>query len=155
MTYRIKGLCRADFDNILTASDDELAARGDVRVVADSDRGYPCRVSLRDAKLGERLVLLNYVSHDVATPFRTAYAIYVREDAEDQPDFVDSVPPMLESRTLGLRGFDEQGMLRAARLAIPGEADAAIRALLANDVVAYIHAHNAAHGCFLAAVQRD
>lgn len=36
----------------------------------------------------------------------------------------------------------------------PGEADAAIRALFDADEIAYIHAHNAAHGCFAARIDR-
>ncbi len=32
--------------------------------------------------------------------------------------------------------------------------DAAIRTLFTDDAIAYIHAHNAAHGCFAAKVDR-
>ena len=37
----------------------------------------------------------------------------------------------------------------------PGEADEAIRALLADPGIAYINAHNAAAGCFAARIERD
>ena len=46
-------------------------------------------------------------------------------------------------------------MLRDARLAAAGEADGAIRALFERDDVAYIHAHNAAHGCYAARIDRN
>jgi hypothetical protein len=154
MTYRIEGLKRADFEALFAMSDDELGAHGALRVTAKADHGWPCRVSLEDAKAGESLVLFNHVSHDVATPYRSAYAIYVREDAEDAAEYVDAVPPVFEGRPLGLRAFDADGMLRNAALALPGEADAKIRALFADDDIAYIHAHNAAHGCFAAKVER-
>ena len=49
---------------------------------------------------------------------------------------------------------DREGMLRNAALALPGEADAKIRNLFEGDEIAYIHAHNAAHGCFAAKVER-
>jgi hypothetical protein len=124
-------------------------------VRAGSSGGFPCRVTLEDAGEGESLILLNFVSHDVATPFRTAYAIYVREADGAPPCYRDEVPAMLDSRTLGLRGFDDEGMLRGALLAMPEEADARIRELLGRPEVASIHAHNAAHGCFLAKVERD
>ncbi len=39
-------------------------------------------------------------------------------------------------------------------LAAPGKADAAIRDLFAAGAITTIHAHNAAHGCFVAAVER-
>jgi hypothetical protein len=154
MAYRIEGLAPAAFESLFGMMDGELAARGAVRVVADSPSGYPCRVSLADAAPGEELVLLNHVSHDVAGPFRTAYGIYVRKGAETAA-FTDEPPEMLDKRTLGLRGFDGEGMLRGALLALPGEADARIRELFERPEIATIHAHNAAYGCFLARIERN
>lgn len=154
MAYRIEGLAPAAFESLFGMMDGELAARGAVRVVADSPTGYPCRVSLADAAPGDELVLLNHVSHDVAGPFRTSYGIYVRKGAEPAA-FEDEPPEMLDKRTLGLRGFDAEGMLRGALLAMPGEADARIRELFERPEVATIHAHNAAYGCFLARIERN
>ncbi|MCW1381426.1 DUF1203 domain-containing protein [Novosphingobium sp. KCTC 2891] len=156
MTYRIQGLDPAPFAPLFGLPDDVLGRRGVKRVVADSDRGFPCRISLDDARAGEALLLLHHVSHDVATPYRSAYAVYVREGAQRPADpFVDQVPPVFVGRPLGLRGFDAEGMLRDARLALPDDADAQIRDLFADPGIAYIHAHNAAHGCFAARIDRD
>jgi len=155
MTYRIAGLPKAPFAPLLDLDDGDLAAHCAVRVTADADRGFPCRVSLVDAARGDALLLLNHVSHDVATPYRTAYAIYVRADAQEAEPFIDCTPPVFEGRPLSLRGFDGAGMLRGALLAQPGEADTMIRTLLARDEIAYIHAHNAAHGCFAARIDRN
>jgi len=155
MAYRIEGLAPEAFQSLFGMMDGELAALGAVRVTADSASGYPCRVSLEDAEPGEELVLLNHVSHDVAGPFRTAYAIYVRKSAEAAASFSDEAPAYLDKRTLGLRGFDEAGMLRGALLARPGEADARIRELFERPEIDTIHAHNAAYGCFLARIERN
>jgi hypothetical protein len=46
-------------------------------------------------------------------------------------------------------------MLQNAALALPGQADAKIRELFADANIAYIHAHNAAHGCFSARIERS
>lgn len=154
MTYRIEGLAPAAFESLFSMTEGELAERNVVRVTADSASGYPCRVSLENAEPGEELVLLNHVSHDVSTPFRTAYAIYVRKGAEPA-SYTDEAPAMLDTRTLGLRGFDDTGMLRGALLALPGEADTRIRELFDRDEIATIHAHNAAYGCFLARIERN
>ena len=154
MTYRIEGLRRADFATLFAMSDAELAAQNAVRVTATGP-GYPCRVSLEDAKAGEQLILLNYTSHDVATPYRSTYAIYVRANADEIVPLIDATPPVFEGRPLGLRAFDEGGMLKNAALALPGQADAKIRELFADDNIAYIHAHNAAHGCFSARIDRS
>jgi len=68
--------------------------------------------------------------------------------------YEDRTPPVFEGRPLGLRAFDADGNLIDAALALPGEADAKIRALLDDRAIAYIHAHNAAHGCFAARIER-
>lgn len=153
MTYRITGLDPQTFAPLFAMSDADLATCQARRVTADADHGFPCRISLEDARAGEELILLHHVSHDVATPYRSAYAIFVRRDAA-AADYIDAVPPVFEGRPLGLRGFDAEGSLRDARLALPGEADAKIRDLFANPAIATIHAHNAAHGCFAARVDR-
>jgi hypothetical protein len=154
MAYRIEGLAPEAFESLFSMTDGELAARNALRVTADSGGGYPCRVSLEDAAPGEELVLLNHVSNDVPTPFRTAYAIYVRKGAEAAA-YVDETPDYLGKRTLSLRGFDEAGMLKGASLAMPGETDAQVRALFEQSDIATIHAHNAAYGCFLARIERN
>lgn len=153
MTYRIAGLDPQPFAKLFDYGDAQLAHHNAVRVVATADRGFPCRISLEDARAGEELILLHHTSHDVATPYRSAYAIFVRADAR-QAEYVDTVPPVFEGRPLGLRGFDAGGVLRDARLALPGEAEDKIIDLFANPAIAYIDAHNAAHGCFAARVER-
>lgn len=155
MAYRIEGLAQEAFAPLFGLSDTALAARGAIRVTADAKPGFPCRVTLQDAEPGERLILLNHVSNDVPTPFRSAYAIYVREAAETAASYVDKLPPVFEGRTLSLRGFAADGMLKSALLAVPGEADGAIRTLFDRPEIAEIHAHNAAAGCFAARVVRD
>lgn len=154
MTYRITGLDPAQFAHVVGAGETDLAALSAVRVTATSKPGFPCRVTLEDAEPGETLILLNYVSHDVATPYRSAYAIYVLENAGAAASYLDAVPPVFGGRPLGLCGFDVTGMLRTAALALPGQADIKIREVFADADIAYIHAHNAAHGCFVARVDR-
>lgn len=153
MTYRIAGLSPETFAPLFALDDAALTARNARRVLASTSRGFPCRISLEDAAQGDELILLHHTSHAVATPYRSAYAIYVRAGVQ-AAIFVDQTPPVFEGRPLGLRGFDVGGNLIDARLALPGEADALIRDLLANPEIGYIDAHNAAHGCFAARVER-
>ena len=154
MSYRITGLDREPFAGIFDMDDAALAEQGAVRVVAGADKGWPCRISLEDAKAGEELILLNHVSHDVATPYQSAYAIYVRSVSNQSAEYVAETPPVFDGRPMAFRAFDRDGMLRNAALALPGQADAKIRELFASDEIAYIHAHNAAHGCISARVER-
>ena len=155
MSYRIAGLSREPFEALFGLGDEELARSNARRVVADRKPGFPCRITLEDAEPGERLILTNYVSHDAETPYRTAYAIYVRETAAESGLYVDELAPALRDRPLSLRGFDSEGMLRGALLALPGEADDKIRELFDRPEIATIHAHNAAYGCFAATIERN
>lgn len=155
MTYRIEGLERQTYAGLLGLDEDELARRNARRVIADSKPGFPCRATLEDAEPGETLILFNHVSNDVPTPFRSAYAVYVRETATAAACYVGEPAPVFAGRTLSLRGFDSEGMLLGALLAPPGEADARIRELFELPEIATIHAHNAAAGCFAARIVRD
>ena len=116
---------------------------------------FPCRVSLTDRDIGESVLLLNHVSHDVANPYRASHAIFISQGAQDAAEFLDEIAPVFASRVLSLRGFDRAGMMVDAILTQPGEADAGIRKLFANPNIETIHAHNATRGCFSAKIERN
>ena len=154
MAYRIQGLSPEPFKHLFGLPDEELAKQGVVRMTV-TDPTFPCRVSLTDRDLGEKVLLLNHVSHDVANPYRAAHAIFITETDQDPAEYVDEVPPVFERRVLSLRGFDRDGMMAEAILTQPGEADAGIRRLFANPEIETIHAHNAVRGCFSAKIERN
>jgi hypothetical protein len=154
MSYVVRGLDPAPFQPLFGLSDDELATRGVVRMTVTTPT-FPCRVSLTDRALGETVLLINHVSHDVAGPYRASHAIFVTEGPEEAAEYVDRVPPVFEKRILSLRGFDKAGMMTDAILTQPGEADAGIRKLFENDNIVSIHAHNATRGCFAARIERN
>jgi len=152
MTYRIAGLDPEPFQGLFALSGEELAERGMVRMPVTDSPGFPCRISLVDRAVGEEVILLNHVSHDVANPYRATHAIFVADSRQAQ--FVDEVPPVFERRVLSLRGFDKEGMIADAMVTQPGDAEAGILTLFGNPDIAYIHAHNAARGCFSARIDR-
>jgi hypothetical protein len=154
MTYRITGLAPAPYRPLFGLSDEELAKRGVVRMTVTEKPSFPCRVSLTDRDIGETVLLVNHLSHDVANPYRASHAIFVTEGADEVGEYVDEVPPVFEPRVLSLRGFDKDGMMAEAILTQPGEADAGIRKLFDNPEIQTIHAHNAARGCFSAKIER-
>jgi hypothetical protein len=155
MTYKITGLEPSQFRHLVGLTDEELAARGAFRMIANGRPSFPCRVQLDDAKAGEALLLVNHVSHEGNNPYRASHAIFVSEGASEAAVYEDEVPPALERRILSLRAFDKAGMMTDAALARPGEADEAIRKLLASDTVDHIDAHNATRGCFAARIERS
>lgn len=154
MSFSITGLAPDEFGSLAGLSDEALAARGVIRRIADRKPGYPCRVTLEDAEPGERVLLLNYESHRTPTPYRSAYAIYVREGAKEAPTYVNEIPPVFRGRPLAFRHFDESGMLVGASLVADGAVKAAIIRAFDDPRVSYIDAHNAAHGCFAARITR-
>ena len=154
MTYRITGLDPQIFAPFWGMEPDRLEAHRASLRLAEVDGIYPCRVSLDSASKGERLLLCHYVHHEVETPYRSAFAIFVREGAS-QAVFVDRCPPVFAARPLALRAYSSDGCLVDARLAAGDDADAAIRSIFELPQIAYIDAHNAAHGCFAARVHRD
>ena len=154
MTYRITGLDPTPYRPLFGLSDEELSKRGIVRMMVDEKPSYPCRVSLTDRDVGETVLLLNHVSHDIANPYRASHAIFVTEGATEPAEYVDEVPPVFAARVLSLRSFDKDGMMADAILTQAGEADAGIHKLFDNPEIETIHAHNATRGCFSAKIER-
>ncbi|WP_300543049.1 DUF1203 domain-containing protein [Maricaulis sp.] len=154
MSFRITGLSPDAFTPYFGLPDDSLAELGIVRKTVTAKPGFPCRITLEDAEPGETVLLLNHESHSAQTPYRSSYAIYVRENAPTQATYVDAVPPVLTGRPIALRFFDKDGMLVGADLVLTGDPREAIAHAFDRRDVAYIDAHNAAHGCFAARVER-
>lgn len=62
---------------------------------------------------------------------------------------------MFLNRPIALRVFNSDGMLVGADMGVNGDVKVKIEQALARPDVAYIHAHNAMHGCFAAEIRRD
>ncbi len=155
MSFTIAGLNPEEFQPLFSLTNDELEHRGIMRMVASAKPGYPCRVTLEDAEPGESVLLLNYESHKTPTPYRSSYAIYVRENARAAKSYIGELPPVFIGRPMALRIFDKDGMLISADLDTAGELTTKIKKAFENPSAAYIHAHNAMHGCFAAEIRRS
>ena len=151
MSFRIQGLPAETFAHLFTMSDEELAAQGAVRRIADN--GSPCRISLTDATPGEEVILVNYEHHKVDSPYRMRFAIYVRK-GEETYDRIGEVPEQLRIRTLAVRAFDAGAMMVGCELVDGHDLEAAIERQLAEPRAAYLHVHFATAGCYAARVER-
>jgi hypothetical protein len=154
MSFRITGLSPDPFRLLFGLSDEELAKKGVRRYIADSKPGFPDRVELRDAEPGEAVLLLNYTHQPADTPYRASHAIFVLEGAQERYDQVDSVPAVMRSRTISLRGFDQDNFIIHADLAEGPDLEGTIQRFFANPRVAYIQAHYAKFGCYAARIDR-
>ena len=153
MSFRITGLDADAFRPLFDLDDAMLAARGIERRRVTACPGFPDRIGLDDAPLGETVLLLNHAHHEADTPFRATHAIYVRRDAV-RFDAVGRVPPALRRRVLSLRGFDARGYLVDADLASGDGIEARIESLLADARIDHVDAHYAKPGCFAARITR-
>jgi hypothetical protein len=154
MSFQIKALAPRNFARYFEMSDAERAANRAVRVIATKKPGFPCRVSLADAEVGDPLVLVNFEHQAGDSPYRAAHAVFVREGVDEARPAVDEVPDLLRSRTLSLRAFDDRAMIVAADL-VEGRALApALDRLLADPAAAYVHIHFAKFGCYAARADR-
>lgn len=152
--FQISPLPQETFAHLFGLPDDELDARGIVvRRAGEGDR-FPCRVSLRDARPGERALLLNYEHQDADTPYRSRYAIFVIEGAEQAELAPGELPQVFQRRPIALRGFSASGMLLEAAMGMGEEIAPVIARLFGNPEIAYLHAHNAMHGCYAARIDR-
>ncbi|WP_293902523.1 DUF1203 domain-containing protein [Phenylobacterium sp.] len=155
MSFVVTGLPIAPFQPLFALSDAALAERRIVRRTVDAPLGFPCRVTLEDAPVGETVLLLNYEHQPADTPFRARHAIYVREGDHPTRRDVDAIPPALAVRPhISLRAFTSEGMMVAAEVAPGSDLPPAIDRMLARPDVAYLHAHYAGMGCYAARIDR-
>ncbi len=154
MGFQISALKVGQFSHLFGQDDEMLAKSGVQRVVADKCPGYPCRVSLQDAEIGESVLLLNYEHQPAASPHRSSHAIYIREWAEQASFGEIEVPVLLRQRVLSVRAFDDYGMMIDADVVDGRRLEALIERMFANDSANYLHIHNAKPGCYVALVER-
>jgi len=155
MTFQIRALAVDQFSHLFGKDEDELERLGVKRVLVDSMPGFPCRVSLQDAEVGESVLLMNYEHQAAASPFRSSHAIYVREEAIQAKPAENGVPEVLRRRILSLRAFDDAGMMVDADVVDGQKIVSVIDRMFGDDSVAYIHVHNAKMGCYAAWVERS
>jgi hypothetical protein len=142
------------FTHLFSMSDAELASQGVRRMTVDENPGYPCRVSLMDAPVGERVILAPFQHHEVNSPYQSAGPIFVREVARTAKPEVDEIPVMFHHRLISVRAYDEAAMMKRAKV-VEGQAlEETIRNFFKEEVIAYLHLHNAAPGCFNCTVRR-
>jgi hypothetical protein len=154
VSFQISGLDGAQFKHLFVLDDKALAQNNMSRVIADADFGYPDRVSLKDAKIGDELILLNYAHQTAKTAFAATGPVFVGKGSAYATLAINEVSDSLAKRQLSLRAYDESGMMVDAEV-IDGVAfTVAVGRLFANQQIAYLHAHYASRGCFAAKVER-
>jgi hypothetical protein len=154
MELRYKGLSAGDFSHLFALTDDELAARGMRRMIADTKPGFPCRVTLEDAEPGERVLLLPFEHQPAHSPYRASGPVFVREGARATFDRVDELPQVFRGRMLSLRAYADDGMMVDAEMVEGDAVEPLLLRLFEREDTRYVHVHFARRGCYAARVER-
>jgi len=152
--FKIKSLRSEEFSDLFTLSDAELSKRGIIRMIVDEKPGFPCRVSLEDAEIGEDVLLLSCQHHKTNSPYQSTGPIFVRKIAKTADLGVNEIPQMLTHRLLSVRGFNELGMMIAAMVTEGTSLREILNKTFDNQEISYIHIHNAKPGCYNCVAER-
>lgn len=152
--FQLVALEKKQFEYLFDLDEAEMSKNGIQKMVVDTFPGFPCRVSLADAEIGEEVILLNYEHHNVNSPYKSSGPIFVRKIAQTFKPKVNDIPIMFNHRLLSLRGYDEKSMIIFAEV-VKGEIlKERLFEILKNQKIEYLHIHNAGPGCYNCLVKR-
>jgi Protein of unknown function (DUF1203) len=153
-SFQLVGLPMNRFAHLFALSDADLATHHARRVVATTSPGFPCRVSLEDAQIGDELLLLPFEHQACNSPYKASGPIFVRKSAAQARFAPDVIPPYVHTRLISVRAYDAAHSMIQAEVCSGDDTRSAIESMFNHDAAAYIHLHNAKRGCFSCAIQR-
>lgn len=71
-SFELVGIDGKQFEPLFHFSDEQLGSVGAVRKITTKTPGFPCRISLEDARPGEELLLLPCLHQPAASPYRAS-----------------------------------------------------------------------------------
>jgi hypothetical protein len=153
-SFQLVGLDPAPFQALFDLSDEQLLAHAAQRRFADEHPGFPCRVSLEDARPGEELLLLPFLHQPAASPYRASGPIFVRRGATRRTLPVGTLSGYVTRRLISVRAYDAAHMIVDASVCEGAALAPQIDAFFSRDDIVYLHLHNAKQGCFSCKVER-
>lgn len=139
--FLFQALSASTFIRYIQASPEQLRLTNASIVVADANPGYPCRVSLRDAEIGEKLLAISHTHLPAASPYHACGPIFVREQAVQAHPASDEIPLMFRHRKLSVRAYDKQAWMIDAVVCAGDDLEQIIRALFGNHHASCLHIH--------------
>jgi len=143
-----------NYNHLFNLNEEELTAKGAVKMIANEKPGYPCRASLEDAEIGEEVILFPFQHHKTNSPYQSSGPIFVRKNAKSPNLGVNEIPKMLLHRLLSLRVYDKKGMMIDAKTIEGKTLKNEIEIILSNSLADYIQIHNSSPGCYNCQVNR-
>lgn len=143
-----------DLSYLFTLHETALSKLGAIKMIVDKYPGFPCRVSLEDAQIGEEVILVPYTHHKTTSPYQASGPIFIRKNAQKASLEENEVPKFLNHRYLSLRCYDEQGMMIEATTCNGDKVKEKLDEHFKNTDISYIHIHNARPGCYNCVAER-
>ncbi|QTD46658.1 DUF1203 domain-containing protein [Ottowia testudinis] len=154
MSFQLVGLDAEPFATLFSLTEEALRQHGAVRRIAETQPGYPCRISLEDAAVGDELLLLPFTHQPALSPYRASGPIYVRRGVTQKIGAVGEVPCYVTDRLISVRSYDPAHMMIDAAVCEGAMVAEQIAAFFNDPRADYLHLHNAKRGCFSCRVNR-
>jgi Protein of unknown function (DUF1203) len=152
LTYQ--AILAQQLDAIRAAGRDEAGNPLEVRVLEDG--GAPLRCCLREARAGERVLLIAYTPPGTAGAYAERGPVFIHAERCEGYPTPGRYPPGLAHRQQVVRAYDRQGRIADGVLVADGRrAQAVIAELLARPEVELVHLRNVGYGCYNFAVRAD
>lgn len=154
MSFLVHALDPADFAPLSAFDDATLQALGARRVIATSHPGFPCRIALEDASIGDELILLHHAHLVSDSPYRASGPIFVRPGAERARLAPGELPACVQGRVMSVRAYGADDVMIGCDLATAETLVATITRMFEDARVRELQLHNAKAGCFAFRVTR-
>ena len=154
MDFRLSGISPEPFRHLFARDEAALATLGVKRYVADDAKGFPCRVSIEHAAIGEEVLLLSYQHQPADSPYRASGPIFVRKSAVAAFDGINEIPAPIRACLLSVRAYDASDLIVDAEVIEGAQIESLIARFFCDERVATLHIHYARRGCFACRVDR-
>ncbi len=147
INFKISSIANT-YNQLFELTSEELAEKNMVKMLVNANPGFPCRVSLEDAEIGEEVLLLPFEYHKTTSPYKASGPVFIRKNAVKADLAVNEIPKMLFQRQQTLRVYDTNGMMIAAKSPSTDAVRKEIETLFKNPKASYIQIHNTNPGCY-------
>ncbi|MEO7917921.1 MAG: DUF1203 domain-containing protein [Thermoanaerobaculia bacterium] len=122
--------------------------------VRRDDARHQCRSCLRLTEPGEGFLLLSYRPFASDQPYAESGPVFIHERRCVPYEEASAYPSEFPRREVVLRAYNAQDEIEAAERVGERRVEDVIAGLVENSRVAYIHARNAAYGCYMFRIDR-
>lgn len=144
LRFRIRALDDAELDRIRTTLVDDFGNRLQVRTGVEA----PCRSCLRITRPHEPLIVFALQPFATRGPYAEVGPVFIHAQPCGGYTEVTTFPADFVQRCLTMRAYNDEGTIQAAELSTPGDPEASLARLFADDRVRFVHVRNPAWGCY-------